>query len=277
MNPSLDEFLNRAEVVMHHNTRSRPMSSLSEQTQVKVGVDLGTAYIVLAVLDEQRQPLAGEYCFAEVVRDGLVVDFHGAIQRLAELKQNVEARLGFELTSAAVTYPPGVPLAEVRATRHVVEAVGLDCRRAIDEPTAANAVLQVENGAVVDVGGGTTGIAVIRTGEVIYTADEPTGGTHFSLVVAGALDMAFEEAEVYKRNLQNHNELFPLVRPVMEKIASSITRHINGYDVETLYLVGGTACFTGIDQVLAEETGLKTVVPSHPLFVTPFGVAMHDV
>jgi ethanolamine utilization protein EutJ len=234
------------------------MSSLSEQTQVKVGVDLGTAYIVLAVLDEQRQPLAGEYCFAEVVRDGLVVDFHGAIQRLAELKQNVEARLGFELTSAAVTYPPGVPLAEVRATRHVVEAVGLDCRQAIDEPTAANAVLQVENGAVVDVGGGTTGIAVIRTGEVIYTADEPTGGTHFSLS-------------------QNHNELFPLVRPVMEKIASIIARHINGYDVETLYLVGGTACFTGIDQVLAEETGLKTVVPSHPLFVTPFGVAMHDV
>jgi ethanolamine utilization protein EutJ len=110
-----------------------------------------------------------------------------------------------------------------------------------------------------------------------YTADEPTGGTHFSLVVAGALDMAFEEAEVYKRNAQNHSELLPLVRPVMEKIASIIDRHINGYDVETLYLVGGTACFTGIDQVIAEETGLKTVVPAHPLFVTPFGVAMHDV
>ncbi len=273
MNPALDIFLDQAEAVMNREiVNKRPLA----ETKVHVGVDLGTAFTVLAVLDAQKQPLAGEYRFAQIVRDGLVVDFQGAIELLGQLKQNVEAQLGFELTSAAITYPPGVPLAEVRATRHVVEAVGFECSQAVNEPTAANAVLQVENGAVVDIGGGTTGIAIFRKGEVIYSADEATGGTHFSLVVAGALDMTFEAAENYKRDPQNHARLFPTIRPVMEKVGTIVARHIENYRVESLYLVGGTACFRGIKQVIEEITGLKTYVPTHPLFITPFGVAMYD-
>lgn len=246
-------------------------------SQVHVGVDLGTAYTVLVVLDGQMQPLAGEYRFAQIVRDGLVVDFYGAISLLSELKRNVETRLGFELTSAATAYPPGVPLSEVRATRHVVEAAGFECENTVDEPSAANAVLQVENGAVVDVGGGTTGIAIFQDGEVVYTADEPTGGTHFSLVIAGALGIEFEQAEAMKKDSKRHKRLFPIVRPVMEKVGTIIARHVAGQPVETIYLVGGTVCFTGIDQVVQEITGIRTIIPGYPLFVTPLGVAMHDI
>ncbi|MCB0155786.1 MAG: ethanolamine utilization protein EutJ [Anaerolineae bacterium] len=243
---------------------------------VQVGVDLGTAFTVIAVLDADRQPLAGAYRFAQVVRDGLVVDFQGAISLLTELKMEVEAGLGFSLTSASSTYPPGVPLAEVQSTRYVVEAAGFVCRQLIDEPTAANAVLQVRDGAVVDIGGGTTGVAIFRDGEVVHLADEATGGTHFSLVIAGALDLSFEEAELRKRDPANHTQLFPLVRPVMEKVATIVARHIAAHAVETIYLVGGTACFSGIGPVIEEITGVKTVIPVAPMFVTPFGVAMYD-
>ena len=93
---------------------------------VRVGVDLGTAYTVLLVLDENNQPLAGDYRFANVVRDGLVVDFIGAIDLLRAMKRDIEARLGFELTHAATGYPPGVPRVEVRATANVVRAAGFD-------------------------------------------------------------------------------------------------------------------------------------------------------
>ena len=302
MNPELDTLLAKTKAVMNgtqpksdfgsrtaktiHNPKSTPAlrTGASEiqnqwdrpQRRVHVGVDLGTAYTVLVVLDEQMQPLAGEYRFAQIVRDGLVVDFHGAINLVAELKQNVESRLGFELTSAATAYPPGVSSSEVRATRHVVQAAGFECEQTIDEPTAANAVLQVRNGAVVDVGGGTTGIAIFREGEVIYTADEPTGGTHFSLVIAGALGIEFEEAEALKQEQRHYQRLFPMVRPVMEKVGTIIVRHITTHPVETIYLVGGTACFTGIDQVVQQVTGIRTIIPGHPLFVTPLGVAMHN-
>jgi ethanolamine utilization protein EutJ len=239
-------------------------------------VDLGTAYTVLAVLDEAFQPLAGEYRFAQVVRDGLVVDFHGAIRLVEELKGNLERRLGFPLTSAATAFPPGVSPHEVRATQHVVEAAGLDCQEAVDEPTAANAVLRVRDGAVVDVGGGTTGIAVFRDGAVVYTADEPTGGTHFSLVIAGALNIEFEEAERLKKSGAHYRRLFPIVRPVMEKVGAIVARHVATHPVETIHLVGGTACFPGMDGVVQEVTGIRTLVPGDPLFVTPLGVAMFN-
>lgn len=292
MNPELDTFLAQAQSVMvgELNSGASPPETKASfglqteeidpwdkpQRRVHVGVDLGTAYTVLAVLDEQKQPLAGEYRFAQIVRDGLVVDFHGAISLLRELKQNVEARLGFELMTAATTYPPGVPGTEVRATRHVVEAAGFECQHVVDEPTAANAVLQIENGAVVDVGGGTTGIAIFRQGQVIYTADEATGGTHFSLVIAGALNLEFEKAEALKKDSRQHKRLFPVVRPVMEKVGSIVARHIAAHPVETIYLVGGTALFGGIERVVQEVTGIRTVIPGHPLFITPLGVAMHD-
>jgi len=157
-----------------------------------------------------------------------------------------------------------------------VESAGLHCSGVIDEPTAANAVLQVENGAVVDIGGGTTGIAIVKDGEVVYTADEATGGTHFTLVLAGAHRISFEEAETLKLDLTAQERLFPIVRPVMEKVATIVARHIAGYSLDTLYLVGGTSAFKHIDQVIATVTGVRTVVPTNPLFVTPLGVAQHN-
>jgi ethanolamine utilization protein EutJ len=37
------------------------------------GVDLGTSYIVLSVVDGSGKPVGGAKCFAKVVKDGLVV------------------------------------------------------------------------------------------------------------------------------------------------------------------------------------------------------------
>jgi ethanolamine utilization protein EutJ len=244
-----------------------------------VGVDLGTAYLVLVVLDRDKQPLAGEYQFAEVVRDGLVVDYLGAIDLLSEMKKRVEARLGVELTHAASGYPPGVPQVEVRAMSNVVEAAGLKCTSMVDEPSAANAVLKLADGGIVDVGGGTTGIAILQDGRVVYTADEATGGTHFSLVIAGAQDITFESAEQMKVNPEEQNRLFTIVRPVMEKVGDIVSRHvaISQVEVKELTLVGGTTAFPGMASVVEEYTGIPTAVPERPVFVTPVGIAMNDL
>ncbi len=255
--------------------RARPLD-LASQAGLHVGVDLGTAYLVLVVLDENNHPLAGEWQFAEVVRDGLVVDFIGATDLLRAMKARLERRLGCELDSAASAFPPGVARAEVRAIANVVEAAGLRCSGLVDEPSAANLVLQLQDGAIVDVGGGTTGIAIVHKGQVTYTADEPTGGTHFSLVVAGSQDLSFAEAEALKVRTEEQDRLFPSLRPVMEKVASIILRHIEGRDVPSLILVGGTSAFRGMADVVEEYTGIPTWVPPNPLFVTPLGIAMHD-
>jgi ethanolamine utilization protein EutJ len=276
MNPNLSEILTQADRVMNAAGDGRVEPGSVSAASVHVGVDLGTAYTVLVVLDEQYKPIAGEYQFAHVTRDGLVVDFVGAVDLLRSMKSRVEKRLGFELTSGASGYPPGVPQAEVRATANVLFGAGLDCTGLIDEPTAANNVLQVQDGAIVDVGGGTTGIAIFRDGKVVYTADEPTGGTHFSLVIAGSTGTSFEEAEEMKKNPREQPRLFPVIRPVMEKVGSIINRHIAGHRVDRLYLVGGTCAYPGMDEVIEEVTGVETFLPGNPLFVTPLGIAMNN-
>jgi ethanolamine utilization protein EutJ len=230
----------------------------------------------MAVLDEDGMPLIGEYQFAQVVRDGLVLDFVGAVKILEGMKNRIEAKLGRTLTHAASGFPPGVPGAEVRATANVVEAAGMQCANLIDEPSAANNTLRLKDGAIVDIGGGTTGIAILADGEVVYRADEPTGGTHISLVIAGALDLTFEEAEALKKDPSQQPRLFPIVRPVMEKMGTIIERHVRDKNVRSIVLVGGTPLFPRIDEVIKEITGISTHVAAHPLFVTPVGIAMED-
>jgi len=277
--PEIVQTLARAEQVIHWLSDPAPTRLASAPEGIlHVGVDLGTAYLMLVVLDEADQPLAGEYQFAQVVRDGLVVDFIGAVDRLREMKERVERRLGRQLTHAASGYPPGVPQVEVRAVAHVLQAAELRCTQMVAEPTAANALLGLRNGAIVDVGGGTTGIAILQDGEVVYTADEPTGGTHFSLVVAGAHDISFEAAEAMKTNPNEQARLFPILRPVMEKVASITARHVKNskVSVDQLTLVGGACAYPGMAEVIEEYTGIPTQVPERPVFVTPLGIAMHD-
>ncbi len=272
-----EDILERAEaVILPYDNGSTPQESSPVKGGLRVGVDLGTAYTVLAVLDASGIPIAGEYRFTQVVRDGLVVDFIGAVDILREMKRRVEARLGRTLTHAASGYPPGVPLVEVRATANVVQAAGMDCPELIDEPTAANNVLGLKDGAIVDIGGGTTGIAVVENGEVVYTADEATGGTHLSLVIAGASNLSFEEAEALKKVPEEQGRLFPIITPVLEKVGTIVERHIRGFNVSSIVLVGGTPLFPGIAPVIERVTGVPTRIAPHPLFVTPVGIALND-
>jgi len=251
-------------------------STLTVNGPIRVGVDLGTAYTVMTVLDEKGTPLAGEYQYSQVVRDGLVVDYIGAVDLLRAMRERMEQRIGRKIDHAASAYPPGVPRAEVRATANVVEAAGMRCQQLTDEPSAANKILGLKDGVIVDVGGGTTGVAVLKNGRIVHTADEATGGRHFSLVIAGALDIPLEEAEELKKDAAQQARLFPLVRPVMEKVGSIVSRHVNGSKPDRIVLVGGTTLFPGMAEVIQEVTGINTVMPQQPMFVTPLGIAWQD-
>ena len=89
----------------------------------------------------------------------------------------------------------------------------------VDEPTAAAAVLKITDGAVVDVGGGTTGISILKDGKVIYTDDEATGGSHMTMTVAGHYRIPYEEAEVLKTTPEKEKEIFPVIKATVEKMA----------------------------------------------------------
>ncbi len=247
---------------------------VGRDASLRVGVDLGTANVVVAVLDERGEPLAAALESARVVRDGLVVDYLGAVRIIRRLVADLEERLDRKLARAACAIPPGTGAGAERVTANVVEAAGLEVTGVLDEPTAAAALLEIKDGAVVDVGGGTTGISVLRGGRVIYTADEPTGGTHFTLVLAGHLNVSFEEAEAIKLGGRASREIAPVLHPVVEKVASIVQRHLTAHPARTVYLVGGAVALPGMAAVIASYLGVPVYTPAHPLLVTPMGIAL---
>ena len=257
--------------------RISTVAEVSAREKLYVGVDLGTAYIVVVVVNGKGEPVACALEFAQVVRDGLVVDYVGATQIVRRLVGQLQERLGRELEDAAIAVPPGTGVRECATHRHVVEGAGLNVTSILDEPTAANAVLNVENGVIVDIGGGTTGLSILENGKVVYVADEPTGGTHLTLVLAGNYGVSFEEAEKIKKDPARQREVFTVVKPVIEKMASIINSHIRGRDVSDIYLVGGTCCLKDMEKIIAKETGKPVCKPSNPFLVTPLGIALNCV
>lgn len=243
--------------------------------ELKVGVDLGTANIVLSVVDSKNKPIAGAMYPSSVVKDGIVVDYIGATRVVRELKDKVEEIIGIPITKAAIAIPPGITKGNTKVIANVVESADLEVINVIDEPTAASCVLGISDGAVVDVGGGTTGISIIKDGKVVFTADEPTGGTHMTLVLAGFMKKTFEEAEKVKKDKAQERDVFTIVKPVVEKMASIVNKYIKEYDVDTIYVVGGACCFSEFEKIFTRETKINTIKPVDPLLVTPLGIAMN--
>ncbi|WP_077612651.1 ethanolamine utilization protein EutJ [Clostridium sp. Marseille-P2415] len=240
---------------------------------LKTGVDLGTANIVIAVTDEDNHPVAGATAVSKVVKDGIVVDFVGAIQTVRRLKAHLEEMLGVTLETASTAIPPGIIEGNVRCISNVVEGAGFEVLSVIDEPTAAASVLGITDGAVVDVGGGTTGISILKDGNVIFTADEPTGGTHMTLVLAGYYGISIEEAEELKKDRDKEIDVFPIIKPVVQKMASIVKRYLADYDVDRVYVVGGASCFKEFESTFEKELGITTVKTNDGLLVTPLGIA----
>ena len=72
--------LQRVNAYMERVEQSEKQTFKPVGEKLKVGLDLGTAYIVLVVLDEEDNPIACEKQAASVLKDGVVVDYVGALQ-----------------------------------------------------------------------------------------------------------------------------------------------------------------------------------------------------
>ena len=222
-----------------------------------LGVDLGTCDVVSMVVDRNGQPVAVCLDWADVVRDGIVWDFFGAVTIVRRHLDTLEQQFGRRFSHAATSFPPGT---DPRISINVLESAGLEVSHVLDEPTAVADLLQLDNAGVVDIGGGTTGIAIVKKGKVTYSADEATGGHHISLTLAGNRRISLEEAEQYKRG--HGDEIWPAVKPVYEKMADIVARHIEGQGITDLWLAGGSCMQPGVAasvlQTISGVTGAFT-------------------
>lgn len=239
---------------------------------LRCGIDLGTATIVITVVDEYDHAVYLDQVRTEVVRDGVVIDFAGATRAVRQLRERAQAQLGVELASASTAYPPGVGEGESRACRYVLEQAGFECRGLVDEVSAAQALLALSDGAIADVGGGSTGVGVYQGGTLTALGDLPGGGHYLNLILAGALSISVESAEELKRT--KGAEHLSTLKPGIERIADNIGRLLDPRPAGPVHLVGGALMAPGAGAIVSRYIDHPVVEHNHALLMTPFGIAL---
>ncbi|TME00104.1 MAG: ethanolamine utilization protein EutJ [Chloroflexi bacterium] len=234
---------------------SQPAAEYTEP--LSCGVDLGTATCVLAVIDGRGVPIYVDQLPSRALRDGVVVDFHGAAATVARLKASAEEALGRRIDEAATAYP--------------LEQAGLSCTELVDEVSAANRFLGIDDGVIVDVGGGSTGVGVYSGGRLVKLGDRPGGGHHLDLILAGTLKVTIEDAERLKR--ENGEEYLRVLRPGIERIATSISILTDGHSASPLHLAGGALMLPGAAEIIASYLERPVLAYEHALLITPLGIA----
>jgi ethanolamine utilization protein EutJ len=260
----VEQLLNAAAAVRAGRVAVAPVGPL------RVGVDLGTASCVLVVLDRE-EPVWVDSHPSSALRDGVVVDFGRAIATVRLLRERAQESLGVELNTAATAHPPCIPAEDAKACTYVCEAAGFTDVALVDEVSAAQRTIEVRDGVIVDVGGGSTGVGVFRSGRLVALDDRAGGGHHLDLVLAGALGIPVEEAEVRKR--EHPDEALPILVPGLQRIAESVRAMTTDAADLPLHLAGGALMIPGAGRVIARYLGRRVITYPHALLITPIGIA----
>ena len=177
-----------------------------------IGVDLGTANVlvhvrgkgvvlnepsvvaiesqtrrVVAVGEEARKMLGrtpGNIVAIRPLREGVIADFEITELMLKYFMGKTIGKGLFSKPRVAVCIPAGITSVEQKAVRQATEAAGAKSVYLIEEPKAAAIgagldITQPKGNMVVDIGGGTTDIAVLSLGDVVTASSIRIAGDKF--------------------------------------------------------------------------------------------------
>jgi len=139
---------------------------------------------VLAVGDEAKLMLGrtpGNIQAIRPLRDGVIADFEVAEEMIKHFIRKVHNRRSFASPQVIVCVPSGSTAVERRAIQESAESAGARRVFLIEEPMAAAIgaglpVTEPTGSMVVDVGGGTTEVAVLSLGGIVYSRSVRVGG-----------------------------------------------------------------------------------------------------
>jgi rod shape-determining protein MreB len=183
---------------------------------MKIGIDLGTANILVYVQgkgvvlnepsvvaiseDDNRLVAVGEEAREMIgrtpgnvrairpMRDGVIADYL-ITEAMLRYVINKVARVRFFRPDVMISVPSGVTSVEKRAVRDAALKAGARDAFLIEEPLAAaiGANIPISGPAgnmIIDIGGGTTEIAVIALGGIVVSESVRVGGSRFDEAIA---------------------------------------------------------------------------------------------
>lgn len=139
---------------------------------------------VLAVGDDAKRMLGrtpGNIVAIRPLRDGVIADFDVAAAMLRYFINKVNNGLRRSNPRVVIAVPSGITEVERRAVRESAEEAGAREIYLIEEPMAAAIgvglpVLDAGGNMIVDIGGGTTEVALISLSGIVYSRSEKTAG-----------------------------------------------------------------------------------------------------
>ncbi|MBT7512040.1 MAG: rod shape-determining protein [Rhodospirillaceae bacterium] len=139
---------------------------------------------VLAVGEEAKQMLGrtpGNIRAIRPLRDGVIADFEVAEEMIKYFIRKVHNRRSFAAPVVVVCVPSGSTAVERRAIQDSAENAGARKVYLIEEPMAAAIgaglpVTEPTGSMIVDIGGGTTEVAVLSLGGIVYSRSVRVGG-----------------------------------------------------------------------------------------------------
>ncbi|NBG96565.1 rod shape-determining protein [Pyruvatibacter mobilis] len=165
---------------------------LNEPSVVAI-INKGGKNQVLAVGDEAKMMLGrtpGNIEAIRPMRDGVIADFEIAEEMIKHFIRKVHNRRSFANPQIIVCVPSGSTAVERRAIQESALSAGARRVYLIEEPMAAAIgaglpVTEPTGSMVVDIGGGTTEVAVLSLGGIVYSRSVRVGGDKMDEAIIG--------------------------------------------------------------------------------------------
>jgi len=124
------------------------------------------------------------------LRDGVIADFEVAEEMIKHFIHKVHNRRSFASPQIVVCVPSGSTAVERRAIQESAESAGARRVYLVEEPMAAAIgaglpVTEPTGSMVVDIGGGTTEVAVLSLGGIVYSRSVRVGGDKMDEAIIG--------------------------------------------------------------------------------------------
>jgi rod shape-determining protein MreB len=260
------------------------------------------------------------------MKEGVIADFEITEEMLRYFIQKVHSRKNIMQPRILIAVPSGITPVEDRAVRDASLRAGARDVYVIEEPMAAAIgvgipVQDPSGNMIVDVGGGTTEVAVISLSGIVVAKSVRVGGDtmdaaiqryikrSYSLLIGertgenikieiGSAYPIKEELrmDVKGRDLNSglpktinisSTEVHEALQEPVSSILNTVKSTLESCPPELaadlidhgIVLAGGGALLRGIDQVIAEETGLPVIVAEEPLLavVKGTGTALEEM
>ena len=202
---------------------------------------------------------------------------------LRKLKADAEAFLGQTITEAVITVPAYFNDAQRQATKDAGKIAGLEVKRIINEPTAAELAYGVDKEAeqkimVYDLGGGTFDVSILDIGDGVIEVLATNGNTHlggddFDQCIMNYLVAEFKKAE----GIDLSNDKVAMQR--LKEAAEKAKIELSGVTSSTINLPYITADATGpkhLDVTLTRAKFNELTAHLVEATMTPVRQAMAD-